>query len=338
MMSASQSKTTQNRDSRIIDTRLQQVLNFPLGAATDMRSLKKYPALLDILRKEFTSLTTENNLKMQPVHPNENSYYWASADSLMQIGAASKKRIHGHTLCWHQQVPDWLQNFKGNEQQWEGLLKLHVQTVASHYKGKIASWDVVNEAFNDDGSLRETIFQKNISDYIAKCFRWAREADPKALLFYNDFGQEYAPKKMEAIIKMVKDFKSRGVPIDGVGLQMHTNLNSSNEQIRSVLEAAAKTGLQVHISELDVSVNPRNDSSIVYNNYLQLQQAAKYSFIFKTYNDIVPAAQKYGITLWNLTDADSWIPRYYKRRDWPTLIGEDFKTKQVYDLLLNSIR
>lgn len=159
--------------------------NFPIGASINSRLLAENNAYRNVAIAEFTSVTAENHMKMMLVHPEANRFDFSKGDEIVAFAKDHQKRIHGHTLVWHNQVPKWMNEFSGDTQAWEAMLKNHIQTVAKHYKGQVAGWDVVNESFLDDGSLRPTVWSKNIPDYIAKSFQWAHEADPNAILFYN---------------------------------------------------------------------------------------------------------------------------------------------------------
>jgi endo-1,4-beta-xylanase len=283
---------------------------------------------------EFNSVTAENHMKMMLVHPEANRFDFSKGDEIVTFAKDHKKRIHGHTLVWHNQVPKWMNEFSGDTQAWEEMLKNHIQTVAKHYKGQVAGWDVVNESFLDDGSLRPTVWSKNIPDYIAKSFQWAHEADPTAILFYNDYGQDGKPKKMQAILNLVKDLQARHIPIHGLGLQMHININSKNEDILSVINQSKATGLAIHFSELDIAVNPKNDSTFVYHETAKKAQQEKFVFIFKAYQDL-PKHQQYGITFWNVSDRDSWLRGYFKRpKEYPLLFDDTYTRKPIYSNLL----
>ncbi len=229
-----------------------------------------------------------------------------------------------------------MQAFTGDAKAWEDMLKNHIQTVVKHYKGQVAGWDVVNESFLDDGSLRPTIWSKNIPDYIAKSFQWAHEADPEALLFYNDYGQDGNPKKMQAILDMVRELQARHIPIHGLGLQMHINILAKNEDIRQVIEQSTATGLAIHFSELDVAVNPKNDSTFVYDDAAKAAQLEKLQLVFQAYRAI-PKNQQYGITFWNVGDRDSWLRGYFKRpKEYPLLFDDDYNRKTIYTSLLKN--
>jgi endo-1,4-beta-xylanase len=309
--------------------------NFPIGASMNPRLLVENNAYRNVAITEFTSVTAENHMKMMLVHPEGNRFDFSKGDEIVAFAKDHQKRIHGHTLVWHNQVPKWMTEFSGDTQAWEEMLKNHIQTVAKHYKGQVAGWDVVNESFLDDGSLRPTVWSKNITDYIAKSFQWAHEADPNAILFYNDYGQDGKPKKMQAILNLVKDLQARNIPIHGLGLQMHININSKNEELVDVINQSAKTGLTIHFSELDIAVNPKNDSTFVYHETAKKAQQEKFELVFKAYQEL-PKHQQYGITFWNVSDRDSWLRGYFKRpKEYPLLFDDTYTRKPIYSKLLN---
>ena len=314
---------------------LKDRVKFLVGASLNPRLLAENEAYRNVATTEFNSVTAENHMKMMLVHPEANRFDFNRGDEIVKFAQATQKRVHGHTLVWHNQVPKWMNEFSGDTQAWEEMLKNHIQTVAKHYKGQVAGWDVVNESFLDDGSLRPTVWSKNIPDYIAKSFQWAHEADPNAILFYNDYGQDGKPKKMQAILNLVKDLQARKIPIHGLGLQMHININSKNEQILSVINQSAKTGLTIHFSELDIAVNPKNDSTFVYHETAKKAQQEKFELVFKAYQKL-PKHQQYGITFWNVSDRDSWLRGYFKRpKEYPLLFDDTYTRKPIYSNLLN---
>lgn len=316
---------------------LKDQVRFPLGASLNPRLLENNPHYRSRAITEFNSMTAENHMKMMLVHPEENRYDFAKGDELVNFAQANKKRVHGHTLVWHNQVPIWMKEFKGDAQAWEAMLKKHVQDVASHFKGKVAGWDVVNESFLDDGSLRPSIWAEHIPDYIAKSFQWAHEADPNAILFYNDYGQDGKPLKMQAILNLVKDLQSRKIPIHGLGLQMHINIDSKNEELLKVIEQSAATGLHIHYSELDIAVNPKNQADFIYDETAKNAQIAKFNLLFQAYQKI-SSEQQYGITFWNVGDSDTWLRGYFKRpKEYPLLFDEKYERKEAYEALLKSI-
>ncbi|MFT3823882.1 MAG: endo-1,4-beta-xylanase [Chitinophagaceae bacterium] len=312
------------------DTSLKKDLPFPAGAAVNVNLLKTKEAYRSLVIKEYNSLTPENAMKIGALHPAKDTYTWTDADYLVSFAQQNSQRVHGHTLVWHQSLPDWITNFVGDSAAWESLLKTHIQTVVTHFKGKVASWDVVNEAINDDGTLRNSIWRQKLGDdYIARSFQYAHDADPDALLFYNDYGHEYGVTKRTAILNLVNNLKTRGIPIHGIGLQMHTRYTQADNNLANAINSAAATGLKVHISELDIAMNPDNTANLVFTAALAEQQKQKYLFISKTFNAI-SKAQQYGLTTWNVTDADSWIPSTYNRNDWPLLFDSNYKRKPAY--------
>ncbi len=313
-------------------------LPFPFGAAVNASLLRSSAPYKALVVKEFGSITAENAMKFNATHPAENTFTFTDADEIVALAQANGKRIHGHTLNWYKSLPAWVTNFQGDTQAWENLLKTHIQTVVARYKGKVASWDVVNEAFEDDGTLRNSIWvQKLGTDYIARAFQYANQADPDALLFYNDYGHEYSATKRTAILNLVNNLKSRGIPIHGIGLQMHTRYNQTDANITSAITSAAATGLKVHISELDIALNPDNIPNLTYTTTLADLQSAKYKFVVKTFYSI-PKAQQYGITTWNVTDGDSWIPTEYSRPDWPLPFDKTYARKAAYQGILDGVK
>ena len=316
---------------------LKDAVKFPLGASVNPRLMTENEAYRNIAKNELTGMTAENHMKMMLIHPATDRFDFVKGDEIVAFAAATGKRMHGHTLVWHNQVPQWMKDFQGDQKAWEELLKNHIQTVVSHYKGKIVGWDVVNESFLDDGSLRPTLWSEHIPDYIAKSFQWAHEADPSAILFYNDYGQDGKPKKMKAILDLVAELKRRGIPIHGLGLQMHINVDSKRNELQEVLDKSVATGLKIHLSELDIAVNPKNNPDFVYEEKAAKAQSELFNYIFKSYTRI-PAAQQYGITFWNISDKDSWLRGYFKRpKEYPLLFDENYSKKPAYTELTKSL-
>ena len=314
---------------------LKDVITFPLGASVNPRLLAENEAYRNIASNEFTSMTAENHMKMMLIHPAADRFDFSKGDEIVAFAAKTGKRMHGHTLVWHNQVPQWMKDFQGDQKAWEDLLKNHIKTVVTHYKGKVSGWDVVNESFLDDGSLRPSLWADHIPDYIAKSFQWAHEADPNALLFYNDYGQDGHPKKMQAILDLVAELQKRKIPIHGLGLQMHINVDSKRTEIARVIEQSAQTGLAIHFSELDIAVNPKNNPDYIYQDSTQNEL---FQFIFTSFRAI-PARQQYGITFWNISDKDSWLRGYFKRpKEYPLLFDETYTKKAGYPSLVNYLQ
>jgi endo-1,4-beta-xylanase len=235
---------------------------FPIGVAVSPQVLHGEEAPL--ILQQFNSLTPENAMKMGPIHPRENFYYWKDADSIVAFAQRNGLRVRGHNLCWHNQTPAWMfKDSAGNTVTKEVLLqrlKDHITTVVSRYKGKIYAWDVVNEAISDkpDEYLRNSEWYKICGEeYIAKAFEYAHAADPNAILFYNDYNEINAVKR-EKIYRLLKSLKDAGVPIQAIGLQGHWAINEpSEQQLDSTLARFSSLGLKMQITELDISVYPK---------------------------------------------------------------------------------
>lgn len=329
---------------------LKDAASFPIGVGFDSRQLND-PEARKIIASEFNCITTGSSIDWHNISPAPGKFVFGPADNLVAFAEKNGLTVIGHSLIWFKFTPDWLQNFQGDSAAWENLFKTHIQTIVSHFKGKIAAWDVVNEAFDEDGKHFTTLFYKNINKhyenvwethlgtgYVARAFIYAHEADPNAVLFYNDNQEERFPRRTQTIVNMVNEFKARHIPIGGVGLQMHTNINISEDGIASALRQLSKTGVQIRISELDVRLNPGsrvNDPDSLEN---ARKQADLYRFIAHAYKTIVPKdQQRFGISFWCVTDGDSWInnPR---KVDAPLLFDEHYNKKPNYQAFIEGLK
>ena len=317
-----------------LDTILYKVMPFPMGAALNVSLMKNNTKYNGVVTKEYNSITAENAMKFGALHPAQNTYNWTDAEYLVDYAQSNGKRIHGHTLVWHQSLPTWVTNFVGDSTAWENLLKTHIQTVVRHFKGKVTSWDVVNEDFEDTGVPRNSIWRKNLgNDYVARCFKYAYEADSTALLFYNDYGHEYSSAKRTAITNLITNLKSRGIPIHGIGMQFHMTYTQTDANINTAISSAVATGLKIHLSELDIRLNSDKTKTSLTAT-LAAEQAAKYKFVIQAYKSIVPASQQFGITTWNVGDADSWIPSWQGAPDWPLPFDANYLRKPAYKAIV----
>lgn len=317
---------------------------FPVGVAVSPRALQTDEAAL-VLR-EFNSLTAENAMKMGPIHPAKDRYYWKDADSIAAFAKKHQLKLRGHTLCWHQQTPDWLfvDSLKQPVSREELLkrLKEHITAVVSRYKGSIYAWDVVNEAISDKPGeyLRNSPwFRICGEEYIEAAFRYAHEADPDALLFYNDYNEISAAKRGK-IIRLVNSLKNKGVPIHGIGLQGHWAVNEPGyAQLDSTLREFSLTGLRLQITELDISVYPKEhdararqasdtDTSFSAAKESQQQQRYKEAFtLFRKYRKHIS-----GVTFWNISDRHSWLDDFpvRNRKDHPLLFDAGLQRKKAW--------
>ncbi|MEK6481387.1 endo-1,4-beta-xylanase [Catalinimonas sp. 4WD22] len=317
---------------------------FPIGVAVSPRALKTDEA--ELIKQEFISITAENAMKMGPIHPRENEYFWADADSIVAFAERNNMKMRGHTLCWHNQTPDWMfvdaQGDSVSKEVLLGRLKDHITEVVTRYKGKIYAWDVVNEVISDqaDAFYRQSPWYKICGeDYIAEAFRYAHEADPQALLFYNDYN-EIDSLKRSKIIKMVNELKAEGVPIHGIGLQGHWAINEpSEEQLEQTLSDFAETGLELQITELDISVYPKEhsarerrpeDENDEFTAERKQKQREVYDIcfaLFRKHQDDITS-----VTFWNISDRGSWLDNFpvRGRKDYPLLFDENLEPKEVY--------
>lgn len=317
---------------------------FPIGVAVSPRALRSDAASL--IRREFNSLTAENAMKMGPIHPREHEYFWADADSIVAFAQRHKMKMRGHTLCWHNQAPRWMfTDAKGDTVSKSVLLqrlKEHITTVVSRYKGKIYAWDVVNEVISDKAGevYRKSVWYKICGEeYIALAFQYAHQADPDALLFYNDYN-EIDSEKREKILKMVTGLKQRGVPIHGVGLQAHWAINEpSKDQLEETLARFTASGLMLQITELDISVYPKehnarekrpSDADQDFTADKEQKQLEIYKMCFDLFRKYKHAIT--GVTFWNISDRGSWLDNFpvRGRKDYPLLFDKDLKPKKAY--------
>ncbi|WP_354579167.1 endo-1,4-beta-xylanase [Hymenobacter sp. UYP22] len=316
---------------------------FPVGVAVGRAQLQGLET--ELIKQQFNSITPENAMKMGPIHPEENRYFWTDADAIVNFAQANKLRVRGHNLLWHEQTPKWLfKNADGSRVSKEVLLKRlhdHIFAVVKRYKGKIYAWDVVNEAIADNPQefLRNSEWYQICGDeFIAKAFEYAHEADPKAQLFYNDYNTE-RPEKRERVYKLLKQLKDAKVPIDGVGLQGHWSLQEPTEpELRAALDQYASLGLKVQITELDVSIYPwekerrekRPGESDAYTPELERQQAAQYKMFFRVFRDYKNVLT--GVTFWNVSDKYSWLDTYpvAGRKNYPLLFDQNQQPKKAF--------
>lgn len=306
-------------------------------------------AAADIITKQFNQISPENVLKFQPIHPAADRYAFEAADRYVQFGVDRHMQVVGHNLVWHSQTGAWVfQGADGKPADRDTLLarmRDHIRTVVGRYKGRIHGWDVVNEAIDEDGSLRKSPWQAGIGDdYVAKAFEFAHEADPDAELYYNDFNLE-KPAKRAGVIALVKSLKARKLRIDGIGNQAHWRLDTpSVGEIEQTLVALHATGLKVMYTELDINLlpnTPRGADPAVANPYanglpdeVQQQLARRYADVFRVFLKHRKAVTR--ITFWGLSDADSWLNR--GRMNFPLLWDRQRQPKPAFDAVVDALR
>lgn len=268
---------------------------------------------------EFGIYTNENTLKWEVIEPQPGVFNFTLGDRTFQIAKQNGKKMRGHTLVWHSQLAPWVTANNYTAAELKKVMKRHVQTVASHYRGQIYSWDVVNEAFNEDGTFRESIWYTTFGeDYIEWAFRWAHEADPYSLKYINDYNFEGISPKTDAVVKLVKKLKAKGVPIHGIGAQAHLVVGTVPTTFKENLQRFADLGVDVALTELDIRLEvPATPAKLA-------QQAADYT---TSVNACLAVKRCVGITVWQFTDALSWIPGVFPAEGAALLWDEAFKTK-----------
>ncbi len=319
---------------------------FPIGTCVSLKQLNS--EIEPIIRQHFNSITCENEMKAAFIHPAETLYNFSPADSIVDYAVKFDKKIRGHCLIWHEQCPEWF--FKDNNRivSKEILLKRmkeHIYTVVSRYKGKVYCWDVVNEAIDDDSTrfLRSTPWYEIIGeDYIAKAFEYAHQADPNALLFYNDYNTE-RPEKRERVYRLLKKLIDHKVPIHGIGIQGHWSIYEPNEKnLKDAIEKFASLGLQIHITELDVSLFPwekfprkklpgENDT---LTPELEDKFNSQYTMVFRNFIEYKNVIKS--VTFWGVADHFSWLNFYpvEGRKNYPLLFDRNLQPKPIYYRLI----
>jgi endo-1,4-beta-xylanase len=316
---------------------------FTMGVAVSPQALKTEEAKL--ILKHFQSVTAENAMKMGRIHPVENRFVWKDADEIVNFAEQNKLKIRGHVLCWHQQTPKWLfTDSTGNDVSKEVLLKRlkdHITEVVTRYKGKIYAWDVVNEviADEDDKFYRDSPWLRICGEeFITKAFEYAHQADPQAVLFYNDYNSEQ-PIKSQKIFNLVQQLKRNGVPIHGLGLQGHWNIYDDTEKdIRDALHRYTSLGVDIQITELDVSIYPsegtprpkKEGESDAFTKELEEKQIDFYKMAFKVLRDYEKSIS--GVTFWNISDRQTWLDFHpvRGRKNYPLLFDANLQPKKAY--------
>lgn len=326
---------------------------FYVGVAVNAAQITGADAAGDaLIVQQFDSITPENVMKWEIIHPRPDAYNFTLADKYVEFGQQHHMFIVGHNLCWHSQTPAWVfKDDKGNPLTREALLDRlhdHIRTVVGRYKGKVQSWDVVNEALNEDGTMRQSQWDKIIGDdYVIKAFQWAHEADPAAQLNYNDYNMENLAKRKGAI-ELVKKIKAAGVPIAVVGSQAHLHLAGNASDEEAAIEELSAAGVKVAITELDIDVLPSTwnhtadvgakvEDKLNLNPYpnglpdnVQQQLTKRYADLFAVFWKHRDAVNR--VTFWGTTDKTSWLNNWpvRGRTSYPLLFDRDGKPKPAF--------
>jgi endo-1,4-beta-xylanase len=332
---------------------------FMVGAALSPRQFGgRDTASVALVLRQFNATTPENVLKWERVHPEPGRYQFDPADEYVAFGERSGMFIIGHTLVWHSQTPRWVfENAAGQPLSRDELLarmRDHIAMVVGRYKGRIKGWDVVNEALNDDGTLRRSPWLRIIGpDYIAKAFEYAHEADPGAQLYYNDYNLDY-PAKRDGAIRLVRSLQEAGIPIYAVGSQEHVKLTTpSIALVDSSIRMISATGVKVNVTELDVDLLPSATRDATADvsvraasapeidpfkaglpDSMQQALARRYEDLFRVYlayRDVIDR-----VTFWGVADRDSWLNGWpvRGRTSYPLLFDRQNRPKPAYDRVM----
>lgn len=315
--------------------RLAQPHNLIVGAAVLTDRLQTDRTYQRLLAQEFSGITPENAMKFKALQPERNRYTFEDADMLTAFAQNHRMQIHGHTLVWYRSLPDWLTETQWNSAQLESILRQHIKTVVGHFRGKVQSWDVVNEAIDEEGrSFRDNLWLRGLgSRYIELAFRWAHEADPDARLFYNDYNGELLNAKSNTIYQMVKRLKQKNVPIHGVGLQMHTSINNPPDYraLAANIQRLADLGLAVRITEMDVRTERRFSS--------KADRLARQAQIYRSVMSVCLQDENCeAFSTWGVADHLSWLRLMMDRNDEPLLFDKQYQPKPAYRSLVELLR
>jgi endo-1,4-beta-xylanase len=337
--------------------------HFRLGAALNPEQFWERDRIgAALVKQHFNSITPENVLKWERVHPAPGRYDFKDADRYVDFGRRNGMFVIGHTLVWHSQTPRWVfQDAQGGPASRDTLLarmRDHIRTVVGRYKGRINGWDVVNEALNEDGTLRQSPWMRIIGeDYLVKAFQYAQEADPAAELYYNDYSLAN-PAKRDGAVRLVQQLRAAGVRVAGIGSQDHHKMDwPSPALVDSMLTVFAAAGLKVHITELDVDLLPRATRSVGADvgqraaanpaldpykaglpDSVQQALAARYGSVFEVYVKHAPTIER--ITFWGVRDGDSWLNGWPVpgRTNFPLLFDREGRPKPAFAAVVAAAR
>lgn len=327
------------------------------GALNEEQILGKDEKALQIITEQFNTISPENCMKWGNLEPHENKFDFSLADNYVEFGIKNKMHIIGHTLVWHSQLPDFIKATT-SATELNQKIKNHINLVVGRYKGKINGWDVVNEALNEDGSYRESVFYKLLGEnFIENAFSLAAKADPEAELIYNDYNLCNAPKR-DGAVKLIKNLQKKGIKIDGVGIQAHWQLHTpSLSEIEESIIAFSNLGIKVMFTELDISVLPNPwdlQGAEVSQNYKIFEGDKKMNpypdnlpesmqnKLAQRYRDIMKLFLKHEekisrVTFWGVTDKNSWLNDWpiKGRTNYPLLFDKNYKQKKAYNSVMN---
>jgi GH35 family endo-1,4-beta-xylanase/enterochelin esterase-like enzyme len=311
---------------------------FMIGVAVNQRNVTN-ASQSALVKQEFNSMTAENDMKPEPTEPREGEFNWTSADRIANFARQNGIKLRGHCLMWHSQIGKWMYEDNPTKEVFFKRMRNHIHTIVNRYKDVIYCWDVVNEAITDDRNAADPYRQSPLykiagDEFIAKAFEYAREADPKALLFYNDYN-ECDPVKSKRIYEMVKKMKAAGVPIDGIGMQGHYNIyGPSEKEVDDAIKLYKQVVNHIHVTELDIRINEEMGGQLRFSregvnvsDSIKQHLADQYARVFRVFRnhkDVVKC-----VTFWNLSDRDSWLGA----RNYPLPFDTEYKPKLAYEYI-----
>ena len=332
--------------------------HFLVGAAiNEGQILQKDQPSVSIIKKEFNTISPENVMKWMFVQPKPNEFYFDHTDKYVQFGLDNNMHIVGHALIWHSQIANFMNSIKDSTKMVQHVTN-HISTLVNRYKGKIDTWDVVNEALNEDGTLRESIFLKVLGEnYLETVYKMAEKYDSNADLAYNDYNL-CKPKKREGAVKLIKSLQSSGAKINSLGIQAHWQLTSPTlEEIETSILAFSELGVKVMFTELDISVLPNPwelSGAEVTQNFKKFEGDKKMNpfpenlpdsvkeKLTKRYENIFKLFVKHKdkisrVTFWGVTDKFSWLNDWpiKGRTNYPLLFDRNYKEKKAYQRIMN---
>ena len=304
---------------------------FAIGVAMDFDKVHRYDC---VVRKHFNSITPENEMKFETIHPKRHLFCWENMDRLVEYARANGSLVRGHTLFWHNQVPDWVKEAAGNGAELKKIMDEHALAIVDRYKEDISCWDVVNEIFSDEKEIyRNTFWYETLGEaFVERAFCLVKEANPKGLLFLNEYNG-HVPEKRRKILDQVMRFRKKGIPIDGIGIQGHYNITyPSLDLIRQEIETYAGLGLKIQITELDVSLFDffdRRTDLLRPTADMLCKQERLYEGLFRLYEEYSEYIS--GVTFWGVADDYTWLDDYpvEGRKDWPLLFDENLHPKEA---------
>ncbi len=319
---------------------LRRIAPFPVGVAISTLDIADAP-LAALIAQQFSEVTPNWQMKMEVVLRDDGGFDFAKADEIAAFARANRQRLFGHTLIWHQETPIAFQRLDGDRAAFVNAYTNYITALVARYRGQAVGWDVVNEPVAEDGQgLRESLWSRNLGaeDYMVLAFQFARAADPSAILLVNEYNLENNPQKLDTFLRLVERLLNRGAPITGLGHQSHIGIDTPPGASTRAIQALARFGLPIHVSELDVSLGRRRLDlrPLAQKQALQSQRMVEVAQAFVA----LPAAQRFSFTFWGVRDRDSWLqrPPNGDGSDQPLAFYDDLRPKPAFYAIADVFR